>query len=673
MSEKSMSGKAIIGLLEWFRPGEHDHVEEVLADMRRLGVAHLRTGFSWADFLTPGGEAWYEWLMPRLSREIEVLPCFVYTPPSLGIVPKTSSPPRDPKAFADFLDVMITRFGRHFEWVELWNEPNNLREWDWTLDKDWLIFSGMIGAAAYWCKQRGKKTLLGGPGPSDPNWLRMMCERGVVKHCDAVGVHGFPHTFEFTWEGWPATLAKLRAVLDRHGEESALWITETGYSTALFDERKQILHLQGARLSGAERVYWYAARDLDPALPTIDGFHSDEREYHFGLRYADGAPKLIHRLWSEGGLDAVADAAWMNEPAAPFPKGQGHILVTGGAGYLGTALVDRLAEGGAQVRVFDNLSRPESERNLRWLKDRHPDNVRFDVADIRNPHALREALRGADRVFHLAAREAAPGEAPNPALDFEVNLQGTLNLLEALRRGPGIPLIMVSSHSVYGDLEALPLREEELRYHPQDPHLTVHGVGEDVPLGSSPGDCSRAAAEQYALTYGRDFSLPVSVLRLGHVYGPCPATGAGQGWLEDFLRAWAAEKEISGDGKKVRDFLHIGDMAEALALAGERARELAGKVYNVGGGPAGAMSALEIAEWARMRAGLGAASIKNHGTTLRPDRKHATALHPEGPLFYVSDNRRFTGVTGWVPTFTAMAGLEGLVHLLPGRIPAAVN
>jgi CDP-paratose 2-epimerase len=149
--------KPTLGLVEWFRPGEYDHVEAVLADLRTLGIAELHTGFSWADWYTEAGKAWYDWLLPRLAQEVNVLPCFTYTPPSLGMVPKTSSPPRHPKDYADFLDVIIIQYGRYFEWVELWNEPNNLNDWDWRLDPDWYHFCSMVGGAAYWMQQQGKQ------------------------------------------------------------------------------------------------------------------------------------------------------------------------------------------------------------------------------------------------------------------------------------------------------------------------------------------------------------------------------------------------------------------------------------------------------------------------------------------------------------------------------------
>src|SRR5215213_5873235 len=212
-AESRVAGPAI-GMLEWFRPGEHDRVDRVIEDLRTLGVTELRTGISWADWHTPEGEAWYAWLFPQLARQVRVLPCFLYTPPSWGVAPKTSSPPSDPRSYADFLDQMITRFGKHFDWVELWNEPNNLREWDVTLDPYWFKFSEMVGAAAYWTKQRGKKTVLGGMAPIDPNWLRLMGERGLLAHIDAVGVHAFPGTYESQqWEGWKPAVERVRDVL----------------------------------------------------------------------------------------------------------------------------------------------------------------------------------------------------------------------------------------------------------------------------------------------------------------------------------------------------------------------------------------------------------------------------------------------------------------------------
>lgn len=95
---------ATIGILEWFRPGEYEQVKRVLADLQILQVKELRTGISWADYHASGGEVWYDWLIPRLAREVHLLPCVHYTPPSLGLMPKVSSHPKVTKAYADFID-----------------------------------------------------------------------------------------------------------------------------------------------------------------------------------------------------------------------------------------------------------------------------------------------------------------------------------------------------------------------------------------------------------------------------------------------------------------------------------------------------------------------------------------------------------------------------------------
>jgi CDP-paratose 2-epimerase len=139
---------SVMGMVEWFRPGQYDRVEAVLEDLRALGVTELRTGICWADWYASEGDGSYAWLLPRLAQEVNILPCFLYTPAPLGLVPKHSSPPQTPKAYADFIDVMITRFGKYFDWVEFWNQPNSFNEWDTRIDPDWQIFSEMVGGAA---------------------------------------------------------------------------------------------------------------------------------------------------------------------------------------------------------------------------------------------------------------------------------------------------------------------------------------------------------------------------------------------------------------------------------------------------------------------------------------------------------------------------------------------
>ena len=185
-----------LGVLEWFEIGERERAERVIRGLRELGVEHVRTGLSWAGWHTPGGAEWYDWLFPRLAAHFELLPCVLYTPPSLGVAPRTSAPPRRPRDYADFLDTALSRYGAHFRRVELWNEPNNREEWDLTLDPEWHLFAELAGDAAYWARERGYGVVLGGMSPIDPSWLWLMGERGVLDLVDVVGIHGFPGTWE---------------------------------------------------------------------------------------------------------------------------------------------------------------------------------------------------------------------------------------------------------------------------------------------------------------------------------------------------------------------------------------------------------------------------------------------------------------------------------------------
>ncbi|MFP4104159.1 GDP-mannose 4,6-dehydratase [Coleofasciculus sp.] len=493
--------KPLLGILEWFRPGEYEQVERVLADLKTINVKHLRTGVSWADWYTPQGEAWYDWLLPRLAREVEVLPCFHYTPPSLGIVAKTSAPPRNPKDYADFIDVMITRFGKYFEWVELWNEPNNINDWDWRLDPEWGIFCDMMKMAAYWAQHRGKKTVLAGMAPIDPNWLRLMCDRGVLSYFDAIGIHGFPGTWEFDWQEWSVNIQNVQAVLNRYNLEPELWITETGFSTWRHDEYEQLRAFLQAIAAPVDRLYWYSLYDLHPELPSQEGFHVDERHYHTGLVRQDNTPKLLYRLWATGGLEAVQDIGQIKgretQQHPQFPIRQSSVLITGGAGFIGTNLAHRLLSAGQSVVLLDNLSRPGVENNLRWLRQQHGDKVKIEIADIRDRWLLRRVLQNARMVFHLAGQVAVTTSLKNPLQDFQVNALGTLNLLEQMRSLPSPPpIIFTSTNKVYGGLEDIHLRRNCTRYEPTDSLIRLYGINEGRPLNFySPYGCSKGTYE----------------------------------------------------------------------------------------------------------------------------------------------------------------------------------
>src|SRR3954451_18189111 len=647
--------KPVLGILEWLRPGEEERVERLLADLKTIGVTELRTGISWADWHNEDGKKWYDWLLPKLAGEVAVLPCFHDTPPCLGIAPSQCSPPRNPKEYADFLDVFITRFGHLFEWVELWNQPKNPLEWNTTLDPQWLIFCEMVGGAAHWARKLGKKTVLGASGPMDAQWVRLMCDRGVMQYIDAVGIHGYPGTFEFWWDGWNAKIARVRKVLLQHRSSAEIWITETGYSTWRHDERGQIAAFIAVMRVPAERIYWRGAHDLPPSSFSEDHkVADDEREHHLGLRRCDGSEKLLFRLLSQGGVEAVENSAWLGSIRHPKPAKR-PVLITGGSGFVGCNLAHRLCSKNQPVVLYDNLSRPGVEQNAQWLRERHGDLVQVEIRDTRDPSALAEAVQHASAVYHFAAQVAVTSSLTAPTYDFEVNARGTLNLLEAVRaaRNPP-PIIFTSTNKVYGSLDDVDLRLVRHRYEPIEEPIRSSGIGEEQRLDFySPYGCSKGAADQYILDYARTFGLPAVVFRMSCIYGPHQFGTEDQGWVAHFLIQAMKERPITlyGDGKQVRDVLFVEDLVDALLLARKNIRKLSGQVFNIGGGSANTTSLLELIEVIEGLLGY------------RP-RLNWDNWRPGDQRYYVSNFSKFHTATGWSPQVSMPEGVARLYQWL---------
>ena len=645
-----------IGIVESFRIGDRAGVENVLADLRGLRVADLRTTVSWADWDSAEGEAWYSWLLPHLARHSNVIPCVLYTPLSQAVAPRVSAPPWDPKAYGDFIDVLITQLGSCFEWIELWNEPDRLSEWDRTLDPHWQTFCAMIGGAAYWAQRRGKRTVLAGLDAFDPNWLELMFRRGVMQYIDAVGIHGFPGTCEANWESWPAVVQSVQQILTQHRSGAEIWISATGYSTWRHDEYEQLRAFARALEAPVERLYWHGARDLNPEFSTRDGFHADDRDYHFGLRRSDGSEKLLARLWGEGGLDAVWEALEPHPGARrSAAKPTQPVVITGGAGFIGTNLAHRLASEGERVLVFDNLSRPGVERNLKWLLETHGKRVQVEFADVRNPYALRRAVRNEKQVFHFAAQVAVTASLANPRHDFDVNALGTLNLLEALRGADDpAPLLFTSTNKVYGGLDDVGLSCEEGAYHPVDPILREHGINESRPLDlHSPYGCSKGAADEYVIDYARTFGIPAAVFRMSCIYGPHQMGNEDQGWVAHFLICALEERPLTlyGDGMQVRDVLYIDDLVEAFLAARSQMRNISGQAFNMGGGPPRALSLLELIDMI----------VELHGEAPACESSDWRAGDQR---YYVSDTRKFQEETGWTPRISPEEGVQRLYEWL---------
>jgi CDP-paratose 2-epimerase len=327
------------------------------------------------------------------------------------------------------------------------------------------------------------------------------------------------------------------------------------------------------------------------------------------------------------------------------------ILVTGGAGFIGSNLADRLARDGHDVLIYDALARPGVERNLAWLKARHPRRIAAVIADVRDADALARAANEASAVFHLAAQVAVTTSMVEPVADFDVNVRGTLSLLEALRRrGEPVPLVFASTNKVYGDLADLEFRQEGDAYRPVDKAIRAHGVGEARSLDfHTPYGCSKGAADQYVLDYARSFGLPAAVLRMSCIYGPRQMGTEDQGWVAHFLIR-ALEREpivIYGDGRQVRDILDVSDAVEAYVSVWRRIAQVSGRAFNLGGGPANAVSLRQLVGYIGDLLG-------------RPVELAFSDWRPGDQRYFVADTRRAQAELG-LPT--ARPWREGVAAL----------
>jgi CDP-paratose 2-epimerase len=274
------------------------------------------------------------------------------------------------------------------------------------------------------------------------------------------------------------------------------------------------------------------------------------------------------------------------------------VLITGGAGFIGCNIADRLAGEGHEIIVFDALSRPGVETNLAWLKERHGARIASIVADIRDEDALARAAREAKAVFHMAAQVAVTTSLVDPRDDYEINLKGTINLLDAVRTGRAdTPVIFASTNKVYGDLADIPFRLEGDKYVPDDAAVAAHGIGEDRPLDfHTPYGCSKGAADQYVLDYARSFGLRTAVMRMSCIYGHRQMGTEDQGWVAHFLIQALKGEPITlyGDGCQVRDILDVSNAVETYLKAWDRIDAISGRAFNLGGGPSNAVSLREL-------------------------------------------------------------------------------
>ena len=324
------------------------------------------------------------------------------------------------------------------------------------------------------------------------------------------------------------------------------------------------------------------------------------------------------------------------------------LLITGGCGFIGTNFAEYFSKQGWSVTVLDNLSRKGSTENRAWLNETYP-NIRFVQADIRTDiPILEEEVVKHDVVFHLAAQVAVTTSVQNPREDFEINVVGTLNLLEAIREKQVNPvLVYASTNKVYGGMEDVVIVQEGERYIYRD---LPEGIPENRLLDfHSPYGCSKGTADQYIRDYARIYGLKTVVFRQSCIYGPRQYGVEDQGWIAWFTIAALMNRPITiyGDGKQVRDVLHVDDLARAYETAVEKIDEIKGQVYNIGGGPDNALAIKEV--FPMLEKFLGRNVAYTHGD-----------WRPGDQPVYVSDIRKAERELEWSPKIGPEEGVRTL-------------
>jgi CDP-paratose 2-epimerase len=455
----------------------------------------------------------------------------------------------------------------------------------------------------------------------------------------------------------------MRAILNRYNKDAEIWITETGYSTWRNDEVEQVRRFARALEVPADRVYWYSWRDVPADVPVQEGLWFDPRHYHLGAVAANGEPKLLSRLLASGGLAKVREVAGLSTPSIAVKSSP--VVVVGGSGFIGSNLAESFLADGEDVIILDNLSRPGVDQNLAWLTENYGDRAHPVLTDIRDFVSVAPIFANAKAVFHMAAQTAVTTSLVNPMDDFEINARGTINVLEAVRKsGKRTPVIFASTNKVYGSLEDIDMVELEDRYIPADQNIRPYGISESRNLDfCTPYGCSKGVADQYVLDYASSYDLPTAVLRMSCIYGPRQFGTEDQGWVAHFLiRALRGEAiSIYGDGKQVRDILHVADAVAAYRGVLRSIESVKGQAFNLGGGPRNAVSLQAV--------------LREIGQITGREPEVSYSEWRQGDQFYfIADTRKLEAAIGWNAEMGWRDGIRDLTRWLEEqRVPEPVK
>jgi len=334
----------------------------------------------------------------------------------------------------------------------------------------------------------------------------------------------------------------------------------------------------------------------------------------------------------------------------------GKILVTGGAGFIGSHAAEYYARKGEEVIVLDNLSRTEILGKVvgnplyNWNYLKQYENVKLVKGDIRNFEQVKEVAKDVDIIIHTAAQVAVTTSITNPRIDFEINALGTFNILEVARLEDS-SLIFTSTNKVYGEnVNKIPIVEKEIRYEYADPRF-MEGIPETFPIdltSHSPYGCSKLVADIYVQDYAHTYGLKTGVFRMSCIYGERQFGVEDQGWVSWFIIAALTNKLITiyGNGKQVRDILHVDDLVEAF----DRfiTSNLKHGVFNIGGGIKNALSLLEFLD-----------IVKE--LTHRHFNLSFSNWRSADQKVYVSNINKSKKLLNWTPKITMREGIKRLI------------
>jgi len=326
------------------------------------------------------------------------------------------------------------------------------------------------------------------------------------------------------------------------------------------------------------------------------------------------------------------------------------VVIFGGAGFIGSNLAHKLLETtDAKVQIFDNLSRSGVRNNLRALQKvaGNSGRLQITIGDVRDAAMVERVVRRATEIYHFAAQVAVTTSVADPRLDFDINLQGTFNILEAARKHGRRPfLLFTSTNKVYGEMASHPVRRGTTRY----AYERIKGISESEPLDfHSPYGCSKGAADQYVRDYSRMYGIPTVVFRMSCIAGARQFGNEDQGWVAHFLYSALQGLPITiyGDGRQVRDVLCVDDLVRAFDAVREHLPVTAGQIYNVGGGPANTISLLELMN---LIEDLTGARVEYDSADWRPGDQ----------LIYVTDCSKLRAETGWEPHMSVRQTLQSI-------------